>query len=119
MDWRFVGFYNMLILTLNSYLNIVNQEVLLVVCFVVLLVMYAWFVLTITTRSRTTSVFTLCISLPKRISACLLGNSVGLGAARPRREETVQVNDEGNDNGDEELLVERESIRIVMEETQG
>lgn len=47
MDWRFVGFYNMLILTLNSYLNIVNQEVLLVVCFVVLLVMYAWFVLTI------------------------------------------------------------------------
>lgn len=47
MDWRFVGFYNLLILTLNSYLNIVNQEVLLVVCFVVLLVMYAWFVLTI------------------------------------------------------------------------
>lgn len=47
MDWRFVGFYNMLILTLNSYLNIVNQEMLLVVCFVVLLVMYAWFVLTV------------------------------------------------------------------------
>ena len=49
----------------------------------------------------------------------MLGNSVGLGAARPRREETVEVNDEGNDNGDEELLVERKGIRIVMEETQG
>ena len=47
MDWKFVGLFNIVILTLNSYLHVVNQEMLLVVCFVGLLIVYAWFVFTI------------------------------------------------------------------------
>lgn len=37
------------------------------------------------------------------------------GATRPGLDQSVNVNDEGNENGDEELLVEGERVRVVVE----
>lgn len=53
MDWRFAGLYNLVVLTLNSFFHVVNQEVLLLVCCVVLLCMYSWFVLSVIDEVKT------------------------------------------------------------------
>lgn len=53
MDWRFAGLYNLVVLTLNSFVHVVNQEVLLLVCCVVLLCMYSWFVLSVIDEVKT------------------------------------------------------------------
>ena len=53
MDWHFAGLYNIAVLTLNSFVHGVNQEVLLLVCCVVLLCMYSWYVLSVIDEVKT------------------------------------------------------------------
>lgn len=52
LDWRFAGMYNMMVLTLNSYLHWFNQEKMLIACMIVLIIMYTWYVLTVMTQIK-------------------------------------------------------------------
>ena len=42
--------YNIVVLTMNSFLHLVDQDTLLIVCTVVLFVMYTWYVCTVITH---------------------------------------------------------------------
>ena len=44
--------YNMMVLTLNSYLHWFNQEKMLIACMIVLIIMYTWYVLTVMTQIK-------------------------------------------------------------------
>ncbi len=52
LDWRFAGMYNIVVLTMNSFLHLVDQDTLLIVCTVVLFVMYTWYVCTVITQIK-------------------------------------------------------------------
>ena len=44
--------YNIVVLTMNSFLHLVDQDTLLIVCTVVLFVMYTWYVCTVITQIK-------------------------------------------------------------------
>lgn len=44
--------YNIVILTLNSFLHLVDQNKLLIMCTIALFVMYTWYVCTVITQIK-------------------------------------------------------------------